>query len=239
MSNLLAKLISMKYKDKGNIREYIMEMSNFASKFKSLKLELGKDLLGVAYGANRQVMMKDSFLWVMVEVKLQLRKKIKVVKYDRDGEYCGRYDGSGEQCPKPFALFLKEYGIAPQYTMPGKPSMNRNVRFLDEVEFGKKEKIRNVDFEEEFVNDIDQVLVPIIVQETTPRRHEIPDDYIIFLQEHKDDISLTEDDPIDFCEAMQSSNSKKWIDSMKDEMKSMQENDIWDLVELPRGKANV
>ena len=39
-SNLLAKLISMKYKGKGNIREYIMEMSNLASKLKSLKLEL-------------------------------------------------------------------------------------------------------------------------------------------------------------------------------------------------------
>ena len=38
-SNLLAKLISMKYKGKGNIREYIMEMSNLASKLKSLKLE--------------------------------------------------------------------------------------------------------------------------------------------------------------------------------------------------------
>ncbi|XP_025985013.1 uncharacterized protein LOC114375306 [Glycine soja] len=45
MSNLLAKLISMKYKGKGNIREYIMEMSNLASKLKSLKLELGEDLL--------------------------------------------------------------------------------------------------------------------------------------------------------------------------------------------------
>ncbi|XP_025979688.1 uncharacterized protein LOC114368164 [Glycine soja] len=44
-SNLLAKLISMKYKVKGNIREYIMEMSNLASKLKSLKLELGEDLL--------------------------------------------------------------------------------------------------------------------------------------------------------------------------------------------------
>ncbi|RXY49774.1 hypothetical protein DD573_29820, partial [Klebsiella pneumoniae] len=44
-SNLLAKLISMKYKGKGNIREYIIEMSNLASKLKSLKLELGEDLL--------------------------------------------------------------------------------------------------------------------------------------------------------------------------------------------------
>ncbi|KAH1243205.1 hypothetical protein GmHk_07G020333 [Glycine max] len=44
-SNLLAKLISMKYKGKGNIREYITEMSNLISKLKSLKLELGEDLL--------------------------------------------------------------------------------------------------------------------------------------------------------------------------------------------------
>ena len=41
----LAKLISMKYKGKSNIREYIMEMSNLASKLKALKLELGEDLL--------------------------------------------------------------------------------------------------------------------------------------------------------------------------------------------------
>ena len=58
------------------------------------------------------------------EVKLQLKKKIKAVKSDRGGEYYGRYDGSGEQRPGPFALFLKECGIVPQYTMPGKPSMN-------------------------------------------------------------------------------------------------------------------
>ncbi|XP_022842051.1 uncharacterized protein LOC111365747 [Olea europaea var. sylvestris] len=44
-SNLLAKLVSMKYKGKGNIREYIIEMSHLASKLKSLKLELSDDLL--------------------------------------------------------------------------------------------------------------------------------------------------------------------------------------------------
>jgi len=35
----------MKYKGKGNIREYIMQMSHIASKRKALKLELSKDLL--------------------------------------------------------------------------------------------------------------------------------------------------------------------------------------------------
>ncbi|RDY04449.1 hypothetical protein CR513_11841, partial [Mucuna pruriens] len=57
------------------------------------------------------------------------------------------------------------------------------------------------------------------------RRHAILDDYIVFLQEHEDGIGLIEDDPINFCQAMQSSNSQKWIDAMKDEMKSMQDND--------------
>ena len=44
-STLLAKLISMRYVGKGNIREYIMEMSHTASKLKALKLELSEDLL--------------------------------------------------------------------------------------------------------------------------------------------------------------------------------------------------
>ncbi|CAM8990230.1 unnamed protein product [Rhodiola kirilowii] len=35
----------MRYSGKGNIREYIMDMSNLASKLKSLKLDLFEDLL--------------------------------------------------------------------------------------------------------------------------------------------------------------------------------------------------
>ena len=57
-------------------------------------------------------------------MEFQLGKKIKVVKSDRGGEYYGRYDGSGEQRPGPFVLFLKECVIVPQYTLPEKPSMN-------------------------------------------------------------------------------------------------------------------
>ncbi|RVW68648.1 Retrovirus-related Pol polyprotein from transposon TNT 1-94 [Vitis vinifera] len=33
----------------------------------------------------------------------------------------------------------------------------------------------------------------------------------------------------------QSSDSEKWIEAMKDEMKSMKDNGVWDLVELPKG----
>ncbi|XP_057958401.1 uncharacterized protein LOC131151166 [Malania oleifera] len=44
-SNLLASLVSMRYKGKGHIREYIIEMSNITSNLKALKLELFDDLL--------------------------------------------------------------------------------------------------------------------------------------------------------------------------------------------------
>ena len=55
----------------------------------------------------------DVFKSFKAEVELQLGKKIKAVRSDRGGEYYGRYDGSGEQRPGPFVLFLKECGIVP------------------------------------------------------------------------------------------------------------------------------
>ena len=59
-----------------------------------------------------------------VEVENQLDKRIKNVRSNHGGEYYGKYDGSGEQRPRPFAKFLEECCIVPQYTMPGSPSMN-------------------------------------------------------------------------------------------------------------------
>ena len=80
----------------------------------------------------------DVFKSFKVEVELQLNKRIKKVRSDRGGEYYGRYDGSGEQRPGPFAKFLEENGIVPQYTMPGSPQMNgiaerRNRTLMDMV----------------------------------------------------------------------------------------------------------
>jgi len=66
----------------------------------------------------------DVFKSFKVKVENQLNKRINSVRSDRGGEYYGRYDGSGEQLPRPFARYLEECGIVPQYTMLGSPSMN-------------------------------------------------------------------------------------------------------------------
>ena len=79
---------------------------------------------GYLYLIHEKSQALDVFKTFKAKVELQLGKKIKAVKSDRDGEYYGRYDGSGEQRLGPFTIFRKECGIVPQYTMPGKPSMN-------------------------------------------------------------------------------------------------------------------
>ena len=62
----------------------------------------------------------------------------------------------------------------------------------------------------------------------------ILDYYIVYLQEHEFDMGL-KDDLISFSQAKQSVDSLKWIEAMKDEMKSMKDNDVWDLVEFLEG----
>ena len=57
------------------------------------------------------------------EVEKQCRKKIKIVRTDRGGEYYGRYTEDG-QTLGPFAKFLQEHGIVAQYTMSGSPDQN-------------------------------------------------------------------------------------------------------------------
>lgn len=46
------------------------------------------------------------------------------------------------------------------------------------------------------------------------------------------DIRVIEYNPINFHQAMQSSNSQKWINTINEDMKSMKDNDIWDRVSL-------
>ena len=59
-----------------------------------------------------------------LKLKINSTKGLKKVKSDRGGEYYGKYDGLGKQWSGPFAKFLEECDIVPQYTMPSSPIMN-------------------------------------------------------------------------------------------------------------------
>ncbi|PKU81467.1 hypothetical protein MA16_Dca024602 [Dendrobium catenatum] len=45
ISTILSKLVSMQYKGKGNIREYIMEMSNLVTRLRALKFKLSDNII--------------------------------------------------------------------------------------------------------------------------------------------------------------------------------------------------
>jgi Reverse transcriptase (RNA-dependent DNA polymerase) len=55
----------------------------------------------------------------------------------------------------------------------------------------------------------------------------------VFLQEKKFNIGMMEDDPLTLRQALESVNSHKWTKAMDEEIKSMYDNKVWDIVPLP------
>ncbi|WVY90570.1 hypothetical protein V8G54_036084 [Vigna mungo] len=70
------------------------------------------------------------------------------------------------------------------------------------------------------------------------KRPAISNDYVVYSVEHECDLSIDED-PVSFRQAMESNNSENWLNAMKEELKSMDDNKVWDLVELPNGSKRV
>jgi hypothetical protein len=93
---------------------------------------------GYIYLSKEKSQVLDTSISFKFEVELQLNKRIKCVRSDRDGEYYGRSNGSGEQRLGPFVIFLEDNRIEPQYTMPSSSTLNgvverRNRKLMDMV----------------------------------------------------------------------------------------------------------
>jgi hypothetical protein len=69
-------------------------------------------------------------------------------------------------------------------------------------------------------------------------RSAISYDYMVYMYEDTNDVGI-ETNPSSFKEAMKSRHSSEWLDAMKDEMKSMSTNDVWDLVEISKEAKTV
>jgi hypothetical protein len=67
------------------------------------------------------------------------------------------------------------------------------------------------------------------------KRSAISNDYAVYVSE---EIQM-EGDFTSFEEAMRSAHSSKWLEAMKDEIKSMSTNRVWDLEEIPKGVETV
>ena len=89
--------------------------------------------------------------------------------------------------------------------------------------------------------DITESTVSESHSEPTPRRSgSVPhqsDIYYDFLVRDGDPIELDEnnEDPIIYMDAFQRFDSKAWLGAMQSKMKSMEINNVWTLVDLPKG----
>ena len=61
---------------------------------------------------------------------------------------------------------------------------------------------------------------------------------MVYLQESDYDCGIN-NDPVLFSQAINSDKFDKWIDAMKEELKSMTQNNVWDLIEFPEGSKRV
>jgi len=110
------------------------------------------------------------------------------------------------------------------------------VPHVDEAYNDPEEQINDSEVNNEPVVEQPQEIV--LRKSQREKKSAISDDYMVYLQESKTDLSI-DNDPVSFSEAMNDDNSDKWLDAMKDELKSMAQNCVWDLVELPEGCKRV
>ena len=59
------------------------------------------------------------------------------------------------------------------------------------------------------------------------------------LRSVRDVLLLDSDEPANYSEAMVGSDSESWLGAMRSEIKSMDENQVWNLVDLPDGARPV
>ena len=69
------------------------------------------------------------------------------------------------------------------------------------------------------------------------RRPTISSDYYVYLA--GEDLSQRSNDPSTFSQAINCVDSSHWLNAMKDELVSMDRNQVWDNVELPSGKRPI
>jgi transposase InsO family protein len=92
---------------------------------------------GYIYPIKERTEALNKYKIFKAEVENQHKLKIKIVQFDRGGEYYGRHTPYG-QVSRPFAKFLQENDIIAQYSTPGEPQQNgvaerRNRTLMDMV----------------------------------------------------------------------------------------------------------
>nr|GEW04497.1 zinc finger, CCHC-type [Tanacetum cinerariifolium] len=146
------------------------------------------------------------------EVENQLGKTIKSLRSDRIGEYTSQE----------FLDHLKEHGIIAHRTSPYTPQNNEDTNPSLDTSLDHEEDDQEIDEPQSDINPI----------RNSSRTRRAPDRMCLHIdaEEHEfGDLG----EPANYKVALLDPESKKWLDAIDVEMRSMKDNDVWVLVELP------
>ena len=94
--------------------------------------------------------------------------------------------------------------------------------------------VATVNFPTVEINPIVDEIPPVEMRRSQrTRRPDLSNDYYVYFGEGEYDIG-EEVDPTTYREALSSDKANEWLIAMRDEMQSMSDNDVWELVDLPK-----
>ena len=117
----------------------------------------------------------------------------------------------------------------------GKVFVARNGVFLEKEFLTRKTSGRSVQLEEvqdTTVMEDSTIEEPVIEEAPAPRRSER-------LRRVRDVLLLDNDEPSTYNEAMMGPNSEEWLRAMRSEIESMDDNQVWKLVDPPDGVKTI
>ncbi|RVW88213.1 Retrovirus-related Pol polyprotein from transposon TNT 1-94 [Vitis vinifera] len=172
-----------------------------------------------AIGLFRDNWTLDNF---KAKVENQLSKKIKVVRSNRGAKARPYKPNEKKLDSRTVSCYFVGYSERSRGFKFYDPSSRSffevgNAKFIEDVELSGREPLRKN------VQSITEI-------QDTPK---VPPAQVIELIQVHEEVTQEPQEPQ--VQVKQSSNSEKWIEAMKEEMKSMKDNGVWDLVELPEG----
>ncbi|XP_020260739.1 uncharacterized protein LOC109837062 [Asparagus officinalis] len=230
---LMSTLTTMKFNGSYTMHEHVTEMANTAARLRSMGMEVSESFL-VWFIINS--LPSEYGSWKKPG-KYNGKGKKGPLKVNASSVQIHKKERKNDKCH-----FCKKPGNYQKDCMKRKAWFEKKGKTLDFFNDFQKQQINDQTLHEDVITDEPTIDIPheevALRRSQRPRKSAISDDYVVCLQESKFNLGMDKD-PVSFSQAMKSHDSNKWFDAMKDELKSMEHNEVWDLVELPKGCKRV
>ncbi|WVZ85239.1 LOW QUALITY PROTEIN: hypothetical protein U9M48_032186 [Paspalum notatum var. saurae] len=127
-------------------------------------------------------------------------------------------------------VFVARNGVFLEKEFLLKDETSRTQMQIKEVRETLENGSNPTDFQQDESN-IEHSVETLLAPRRSQRAHRAPDHYMFLTMGQHDVLLLDNDEPKTFKEAVMGPNSEKWLEAMRSELKSIADNQVWNLVE--------